>query len=139
MRVLGFNGSRGTFSLPSNTHWIRIGFQSSRWNDKERVRFTVNVTAVSKADWDAVRRERSYLPEQPAANTFYGRFAWQSRIGRLLPAGTDRWWEVRPGSNLDHVAADVIAAITEGAMPAIELHGGITRPGSAVEGNRNLC
>ena len=42
--------------------------------------------------WEEARAERAYLPKKPAPNTFYGSFAWQVRIGHLLPGDEDLWW-----------------------------------------------
>ena len=82
----------------------------------------MNLTAGSKAVWNEARTERTYLPERPAPNTVYGSFIWQSRIGKLLPGGQDRWWSVGPQTDLDVLALDVVAAIRDHGVPALMEH-----------------
>lgn len=93
LRGMGFKGSGQSFTLPSNSHLVLPGFQKSTANTSEGIRFTVNVTAADKRAWSEAQGTRGYLPERPNANTFYGNFAWQVRIGQLLPGG-DKWWTV---------------------------------------------
>ena len=65
LRRMGFKGSGQSFILPSEAHWVLLGFQKARASYAEYVRFTVNVTAVSKRAWVEARSERSYLSERP--------------------------------------------------------------------------
>jgi len=88
LRRMGFRGSGQSFVLPSEDHWVLLGFQRSRSSSAEAVRFTVNTTVVSKQEWAQARERASYLPERPTANTSYGTFAWWKRIGRLSPRWT---------------------------------------------------
>ncbi len=132
LRSLGFRGSRGAYTLPHPDYWVRIGVQSSAWNSSEEVKFTLNLTAMPKAGWERLRRAFPSFPEQPEANGFYNspalgdsRDLWQSRIGGLLPPKTDRWWTLRPDSDLSAVAADVMSAVLEGALPAITRETGV--------------
>lgn len=120
LRELGFKGSGGVFTLPDAERWALVGFQRSVHNDRQEVRFTANLTVGSKAVWQAARMEMSYLPERPAANTRYGSFIWQIRIGLALPVGRDTWWKVEPRTDLDALARDVIAAIRDHGLPAMQ-------------------
>jgi hypothetical protein len=122
MRDLGLKGSGGVFTLPDAEHWASIGFQRSTYSDRHEIRFTVNLTAGSKAVWQEARAARTYLPERPAPNTFYGSFIWQSRIGQLLPGGQDKWWSVGPQTALEALALDVAAAIRDYGIPALRNH-----------------
>jgi hypothetical protein len=106
--------------LPSETHWVLLGFQKSRASNAELVLFTVNVTAVSKRAWIEARSERSYVPEQPSANMMYGPWAWQQRIGHLLPDRQDKWWTVDTRASMESVKVEVLDAIRTYALPAIE-------------------
>jgi hypothetical protein len=85
IRRMGFKGSGQSFISPSETHWVLLGFQKSTTSNANAVRFTVNVTAASKRAWTQARSEHSYLGERPSANISYGDFAWQRRIGQLIP------------------------------------------------------
>lgn len=120
LRQMGFKGSGQSFTLPSETHWVLLGFQKSRASNAKDVLFTVNVTVVSKRAWVEARSDRSYVPERPSANIFYGPFAWQRRIGDLLPDRQDRWWTVDTRVSMESVKVEVVDAIRTYALPAIE-------------------
>jgi hypothetical protein len=121
LRKLGFKGSGQSYSIPSDRHWINIGFQKGTWSNSDLIAFTMNVTVADKAMWAQMRQERSYLPAKPAPNIVYGSFAWQRRIGQLLPGGQDQWWELRANSgDSERIAALVAAAVHDYVLPAIE-------------------
>lgn len=119
LRRLGLKGSGGRFHLPSDTCWALLGFQRSAWNDADHVRFTVNLTCVAKAAWEAARETKG-LSERPRPNVHYGLFAPSTRIGALRPdlrpdLREDTWWDVRSG-----VATGPVA---DAVMHDIETHG----------------
>lgn len=120
LRRMGFKGSGQSFTLPSETHWVLLGFQKSTTSSAKAVRFTVNVTAVSKRAWIEARSEHSYLGERPSANISYGDFAWQRRIGQLIPDGRDTWWTITTRASTESVKVEVLDAIRIYAWPAIE-------------------
>jgi Domain of unknown function (DUF4304) len=120
LRRMGFKGSGQSFILPSEVHWVLLGFQKSKASNAKAVRFTVNVTAVSKRAWIEARSEHSYLSERPSANISYGPFAWQRRIGQLLPHSQDKWWTVVTSVSTELVRVEVLDAIRIYALPAIE-------------------
>jgi hypothetical protein len=66
IRRMGFKGSGQSFILPSETHWVLLGFQKSTTSNANAVRFTVNVTAASRRAWTQARSEHSYLGERRA-------------------------------------------------------------------------
>lgn len=119
LRDLGFKGSGAVFNLPEAGFWASVGFQRSVYSDRDEVRFTANLTVVSRSVWQAIRAEKPYLPERPAPNTFYGRSVWQERIGGLLPGGEDKWWHLGPDTDLEALARDVVAAISDFGLPAM--------------------
>jgi hypothetical protein len=94
------------------------------------VRFTVNVTAVSKRTWAEVRALHEDLPDRPSANVFYttpglkfyGFDVWQTRIGLLHPDSRDTWWTVTTRWSVRRVKVEVLEAIRKYALPAIEQH-----------------
>jgi hypothetical protein len=120
LRELGFKGSGQRFELPNQDFWALLGFQKSVWSDSAELRFTINVTVASRAAWAAARKSRTYLPERPSANTYYGDFTWQARIGQLAPTKADLWWTVKGGKSTRAVADEVVAAIRERALPALQ-------------------
>jgi hypothetical protein len=119
VRALGFKGSGQNYELPSPDHWVLLGFQKSVWSDASALRFTVNVLVVSRAAWESARTERAYLPARPTANRLWGDFAWQRRIGTLLPGRQDLWWEVEPGRPTEELVDEVLSAIADFVLPAI--------------------
>lgn len=81
--------------------------------------FTVNLTVVSKADWDA-ERPGWMVSKRPPANTYGLGAGEQIRIGALVPVDDlnhDRWWTLDGRVPADEVAADVTAAIRDHAVP----------------------
>jgi uncharacterized protein DUF4304 len=119
LRALGFKGSGQRFTLPDDEHWAQIGLQKFSWSDRDEVEFTANVTVARRDVWQAERAERPYLPKQPAANIFYGTYAWQTRIGELLPEGEEKRWRVSPDRPTEPVAAEFVAAVSDYALPAM--------------------
>jgi Domain of unknown function (DUF4304) len=120
LRAVGFRGSGQHFELRSPDHWAMVGFQKSQFSDARSVRFTVNVMVVSRAVWDARRRIHPWLPPKPTANTGWGDFVWQHRLGELLPDGEDQWWDVEAGMATERLADSIVEAITTYALPPMK-------------------
>ena len=120
LRELGFKGSGQRFVLPSETHWVQIGLQKFTRSNRDFVDFTANVTVVRRDVWDEARREYSYLPKQPAPNIFYGTYAWQKRIGDVVPERREKIWRVEPDRPIEPVAEEFVTAIRDHALPAMQ-------------------
>jgi hypothetical protein len=126
LRGLGLKGSGQNYTLPSQTHWAFLGFQKSAYSDRERIDFTVNVTVVSRSDWERGRQVRPQMPAKPGANwdlppyiaADFGDY-WNARLGHLMPGGRDRWWTFNPNDTTDDLARAIVAEIEEFALPAI--------------------
>jgi hypothetical protein len=95
LRRLGFTGSGRRFTLQTPKALGSIAFQQSQGNSWMGVRFTANVSVTSRAGWTA-------------------------RLGELSHHGCDHWWSVWAGFPSDDVAADLITAIRDHAVPAIK-------------------
>lgn len=119
LRELGFSGSGNKYKLPNSRCFAILGIQKSAYSTTNEVKFTINLTVADKNDWLEQQRKKTYLPKEPAANTFYGDFVWQSRIGTLLPDSNDKWWSILPSSDLQQVSEEVLEAIKKYALPAI--------------------
>lgn len=117
LRTLGFNGSGQRFTLQSDTHWALLGFQRSAWGTSSEGRFTINLTVVAKDVWEASRASRPHGGPSPAPNAFEGMPAWEERIGMLTPERLDQWWTVRANEPTERVAAEVVRAIEDYALP----------------------
>jgi hypothetical protein len=120
LRTLGFKGSGRAFELPSASHWVQLGIQRSRHSDASRIDFTLNCQVIGRAAWDEARRERSDLPERPSPNTRYGTFAWDRRIGLLMPDARDTWWTLTADTDQAALATEVLEAVRRWALPAYQ-------------------
>jgi Domain of unknown function (DUF4304) len=117
LRTLGFKGSGQRFTLPSESHWALLGFQRSAWGDSNEGSFTINLTVVSKAEWEASRSDRPYRRAAPQANAYEGVPTWEERIGMLMPGDLDQWWQIRAGEPTDALAVEIVGAIEDYALP----------------------
>jgi hypothetical protein len=125
LRSLGFKGSGGIYAADLPTIYVIVGFQRSAWGDRRHTDFTVNLTVASIASWEGARATHPVLPARPSPNVGYmdslfGTDAWQSRLGFLMPEPRDRWWSLSPDTNLPRLSAEVVAAIRQYGLPAIE-------------------
>jgi len=116
LRALGFKGSGQTYLLASNEYWMLLGIQRSSFSDAAGIPFTVNLTVADKRKWANVRSRHPAWPETPNANRFYGPEIWQSRIGSLLPGGTDKWWRVQPDTDVEELATELLMLIRHVAV-----------------------
>jgi hypothetical protein len=119
LRAQGLKGSGMEYSVPSASHWILLGFQGSTANTSGRMKFTVNCKVVRKDVWSAAEEERPFIGLRPKANVGAGSFEWTERIGRLMPAGEDKWWWLKADDPPDVLGREVLDAITRYALPAM--------------------
>jgi len=119
LKACDLKGSGQNYSIKSDSHWALIGLQKSIYSDAVGLKFTINLCVVSKNDWELARQERSYLPLKPSANVHWP-VGWVKRIGYLLPKGQDYWWSVETTTDLKGLADEVIDAICNKAIPAMQ-------------------
>jgi len=119
LRECGLKGSGQNYSIKSDSHWALIGLQKSMFSDSTGLKFTINLYVVSKAEWEATRQDRSYLPAKPTANVHWP-VGWVKRIGYLMPQGQDYWWSVDSTTNLQGLVSEVVEAICNKAVPAMQ-------------------
>jgi Domain of unknown function (DUF4304) len=122
LRALGFQGSGQNYLLPSLEYWAMLGFQKAKWSDARQVGFTGNILVVSRATWADARREQSYFPERPTANTYWSTDCWQKRIGEVLPGGGDLWWELPADQDWADLASAVLWAVRDYVLPTMQKH-----------------
>ena len=120
LRALGFKGSGGAYEWPSESHWIILGVQASKFSSANGVKFTLNCQVVRRDTWDEARRELSYLGSRPKPNTIAGGFVWHARIGKLMPVGEDKWWWLRASDDIAAIADEVAAAVRAYVVPAVQ-------------------
>ena len=115
LRSLGMKGSSGNFVLPDADQYLLVGFQSSRSNTAEAVRFTVNLAVISKSAW-----KQGWRPwwGRPSA-TVQGPVGTYLRLGELMPQHDDVWWELSPGTDTAQLAAEVVQAVQQFGLPRL--------------------
>ena len=113
LRSRGFKGSGTRYELPDPTHWLLVGFQSSKWSSADAVRFTVNLFVADKSEWAALAAEQGY-PSRPSPNIWYSSGLGPLRLARLA-FGRDDWWEVSSERS--------VAATVESVLGALDAHG----------------
>lgn len=119
LRERGWRGSQGTYADPDSDYWVQVGFQRSQWNTADHVKFTLNLSVMSKAMWSEAREERSDFPAVPSANGDWGRRGWFERIGSVMHGG-DFWWAIDSGDDPVALAGEVTEALDRFGLPAIE-------------------
>jgi len=117
LRAAGLRGSNGRFELPSHAHWAQLGFQKSSYSGADEVRFTVNLSVISRTEWEKQKAAKPYLGRQPTPTGRYGPWADQARIGELTPARADKWWRIIRGADVEPVQADALADLLAYAVP----------------------
>lgn len=122
LRQRGFKGSGTAYVLPDDTHWLQLGFQSSKWNSAEEVAFTVNASIVDKIAWARLVAEHGYKG-RPSPNATYSRDTAVWRLGSLA-FGEDRWWRVIDVPlQSEGVATQVLEAIDRVGLPWLRSKG----------------
>ncbi|WP_091074744.1 DUF4304 domain-containing protein [Microlunatus sagamiharensis] len=119
LRERGFRGSSGRFELPSDTHWAQLGFQKSAYSDRAELRFTINLSVISRNEWAQQLQANPHLGARPTPTISYGSWADQTRIGMLIPPPGDKWWRIIGGSNVTPVRDDVLTDLDAYAIPWI--------------------
>ncbi|CAN5347405.1 hypothetical protein BH11ACT5_BH11ACT5_24700 [soil metagenome] len=117
MRALGLVGSGGRYSIRSETHWARVGFQKSAYSDRQEIRFTVSLLVVSRARWDRLRGEKPHFGAEPSATITYGPPVLTARIGLLSADQEDKWWRVGLDHDMDSVAREVMSDVQFVGLP----------------------
>jgi hypothetical protein len=101
LRTAGFKGSSGSYVWPSETHWIQVGFQKMTGFDPV-VRFTVNLTVISKPEWETLRHRYPGTGARPAPTHSFSTedSHWWDRLTSYVPEHDfpeeDGWWRVNP-------------------------------------------
>lgn len=121
LRVLGLKGSGQSYTIPSERYWALIGFQKSVSSSSAVVKFTLNLTVVSRNAWARAFESHPWIGAKPSPNVevLMADGEWHSRIGQLLPSRSDHWWWVEPDRPTEPVAREVVEAIRDVGLPAM--------------------
>jgi hypothetical protein len=118
--------------------WIRedewpklINLQLSKWNSSEEARFTVNLGVfIPELHNAAGSYPVTGQPKEPDCDV-------RSRIGMLLPPGTDKWWEVSAASDEGKLFDEVIADLVEVGLPWLDRLHDYTTVAEVLIGQKN--
>jgi len=94
LREAGLRGSGGRFQLGSGIALAAVGFQKSAHNDRDDVRFTINLSAIPRDEWESRRAAMPYLGAEswPGRNsTTYPRRPCQLAIRTLAQGHRTRF------------------------------------------------
>jgi hypothetical protein len=117
LRAAGLKGSGGRFELPSDKYWSQLGFQKSAYSDSSTLKFTVNLSVISREVWAEQATTKPRLGKKPAPSTWYGSWAEQVRIGQLTTSGEDLWWRLNRSDDPKPLAEQVVSTLLELAVP----------------------
>ena len=121
LRALGLKGSGQSYAIPHESYWALIGFQKSVFSTAATVKFTLNLTVVSREAWSRAFEAHPWIGAKPSPNV-QARTAdgeWHARIGQLLPSRSDHWWPIEHDRPTEPVAREVIEAIRDHGLPAM--------------------
>ncbi len=122
LRELGLKGSGGKYELTSKTHWALLGFQKSVYSDRQAIRFTVNLVAVTREAWEHGVEEHPHWGKRTSSGgMIYGAAVPIVRIGQAA-GREDIWWEFRAVDDIEATAAEVRADIEEFGLPWLHEH-----------------
>lgn len=103
LKPLGFKKRGTTFARVKGVSTQRLAFQKSAWRSAgEPISFTLNLHLFV----------HELAPEVDPAKPPIDHFHYQERIGSLLPAEIDRWWDVADASDVDVVWQELSAALS---------------------------
>jgi uncharacterized protein DUF4304 len=113
-RPLGYTKAGSRLRKQAGEVTSTVWYQKSRSSDYSRMKFTVNLEMVAlpflQAPWPKVSQLRSVEPD------------WSERLGFLLPANRDVWWEA-DADNMAELALLHASLFTEVIDPFLRDHG----------------
>jgi hypothetical protein len=144
LRAAGFKGSSGSYVWPSDTHWIQVGFQKMTGFDPV-VRFTVNLTVISKPDWETIRHRYPGTGARPAPTASFSAedSHWWDRLTGYVPEQDLRedgeWWRVSTETDIATLGDEVADLIATYGLPVLlhrAAHDAASSPGARAASSR---
>lgn len=111
LRDAGFRRQGNHLHRKMNDLIHAVHFQASQWGSSDGGRFTVNLVVTCPFLY-TIWTGRDF-PKNPASTLF----PVTSRIGRLMPARRDHWWEVDALTDQEALSRDVVAVVLEFGVP----------------------
>jgi hypothetical protein len=128
LRADGLRGSGTSWTEPSGTHWVTVGFQTDRYPADAELTFTVNLKVLSKAEWAAENVPAGRRPERPHPNESHYRgwgegilpmLGWAERIGNVMPMQQDHWWTITPDTDQAELSDELLGVLRQHGLPAM--------------------
>ena len=116
-KAAGFKKQARTFRRRDGEAILVTNVQASRSNLGDHGRFTVNLGVFFPAV-DA----RSSVPERDPARPSEPGCQLRRRLGELLPAAEDRWWDVTPGTDATALGREIADLWRGFGVPWLEGH-----------------
>ena len=107
----GYKKSGRCFYKQGEEFVFVIDFQSSQFNDPSSAKFTINVDVVFPYFHE--KWTNTPLPK----NLCKAAKLVSRRIGHLMPAGCDYWWEVHPDLNAQKLGSEIQNVLSTYALP----------------------
>jgi Domain of unknown function (DUF4304) len=108
---LGFKRRQNIIYVRNQDGFGVVEFQRSLSNSSSQIKFTINVGVIIDVLLDP--RVRGNVAKRPA--TLYAHV--RQRLGRLLPERNEKWWTIVQSSDTEHLAAQVLQCVLNGAIP----------------------
>lgn len=118
LRQRGYRKAGRTFRRVREQCIQVVNVQVSQWSSATSLRFTLNLGVYFPA-LQAELESRGYRKPGAAGPTVTGCHL-SERVGMLMPAGEDHWWELEAGLPREAVTAEVSAVLTGCALPWLE-------------------
>lgn len=117
LRELGFKGSGGKYRMPSDTHLALLELQKSAFGDRNEMTFTANLFVVPRDSWQPTGKQINIYGLRPKSGTVRDG-SEHARLGVLAAADNrDRWWPLKPNTDLAAVAASFLADLEHVGLP----------------------
>ena len=114
LKAAGFRKSARTFHRDDGDSIAVINVQASQGNLGGAGKFTLNLGRYIPA----IEQVLGHAPLTAAPKEYD--CTVRKRIGNLMPAQRDHWWELDANTSLDLLAAEVAAALTNHGLPWLE-------------------
>lgn len=114
MKERSFKKKARTFHKQSNDATLVVNIQASQWNQGVEGQFTVNLGAY----FPDVETICESLPVKGIPKEYNNTV--RKRIGQTMPSNCDKWWEIKPSTNLGNLGSDVALALSEYGLPWLQ-------------------
>src|SRR5262245_38306929 len=113
LKTRGFQRQGNTFCWRKDNNLGLISFQRSCNSNRDLILFAVNLGVISELLF------RFFNPSRDLSKPELSCSQWQERLGFLLPARCDQWWEITDESSVERVTNELCDALIKVAIPEI--------------------